>query len=198
MAADRPEGPAPTMSTSRTDILTDNNAHMKKYAALAAVLVLVVASPRAQGRRLITEKDLFKFTWIADPQISPDGAAIAFVRVTVNEKENRYEASVFVVPAASGAAPRPSAGSGGPEPAEGRRLTSGIRDTTPRWSPDGKRVAFVRAVEKDGKPQPAQIYLLQMDGGEARAITDIKTGAGNPVWSPDGARIAFTSATSPA
>ena len=157
---------------------------MKKLAALLVLLVVYAAVPGGQGKRFITEKDLFKFTWIADPQISPDGAAIAFVRVTVNEKENRYETSVFVVPAAGGAAPR--------------RLTSGIRDTTPRWSPDGKRVAFVRAVEKDGKPQPAQIYLLQMDGGEARAITDVKTGAGNPVWSPDGTRIAFTSATSPA
>jgi Tol biopolymer transport system component len=157
---------------------------MKKVHVIALVALLAVAFPGAQGKRFITEKDLFKFTWIADPQMSPDGASIAFVRVTVNEKENRYETSVFVVPAASGAAPR--------------RLTSGIRDTTPRWSPDGKEMAFVRAVEKDGKPQPAQIFLLHMDGGEARAITDSKTGAGNPVWSPDGTRIAFTSATSAA
>src|SRR5580765_6259024 len=148
---------------------------MKKLLVLVSVVALGLASAGAQGRRFITEKDLFKFTWIADPQISPDGAAIAFVRVTVNEKENRYETSVFTVPAAGGAAPR--------------RLTSGIRDTTPRWSPDGKRIAFVRSTEKDGKTQPAQIYLLQMDGGEARAITEIGTGAGNPVWSPDGTRI---------
>src|SRR5262249_39364092 len=114
--------------------------HMKKYAALACVLALVAASPRAQGKRFITEKDLFRFTWIADPQISPDGATVASVRVTVNEKENRYETSLFAVPASGAEAPR--------------RLTSGIRDTAPRWSPDGKRVAFVRAVEKDGKPQP--------------------------------------------
>ena len=77
-------------------------------------------------------------------------------------------------------------------------MTSGIRDTTPRWSPDGRRIAFVRSTEKDGKAQPAQIYLLQMDGGEARAITEIGTGAGNPVWSPDGTRIAFGSSTSAA
>src|ERR1700741_5097974 len=111
---------------------------MKKYAALAAVLVLVVASPRAQGRRLITEKDLFKFTWIADPQISPDGATVAFVRVTVNEKDNRYETALYAVPASGADAPR--------------RLTAGTRDTTPRWSPDGRRLAFVRPSDKD-KPQ---------------------------------------------
>ena len=157
---------------------------MKKVYVLAFAVLLAVAFPGAQGKRFITEKDLFKFTWIADPQISPDGATVAFVRVTVNEKDNRYETSLFAVPAAGGEAPR--------------RLTSGIRDTTPRWAPDGKRLAFVRAVEKDGKAQPGQIYLLQMDGGEARAITDGASGAGNPVWSPDGSRIAFTSATSAA
>ena len=58
---------------------------MKRLTALACLIVVVAASPRAQQRRLITEKDLFKFTWIADPQISPDGSAVAFVRVTVNE-----------------------------------------------------------------------------------------------------------------
>ncbi|HMB82376.1 MAG TPA: hypothetical protein VKI43_20005, partial [Vicinamibacterales bacterium] len=103
---------------------------MKKVCVLACAVLLAIAFPGAQGKRFITEKDLFKFTWIADPQISPDGATVAFVRVTVNEKENRYETSLFAVPASGAAAPR--------------RLTSGIRDTTPRWAPDGTRLAFVR------------------------------------------------------
>jgi dipeptidyl aminopeptidase/acylaminoacyl peptidase len=155
---------------------------MKKGLVLVCVVVLSLASTGAQGKRFITETDLLKFTWIADPQISPDGATVAFVRVTVNSKDNKYETSLFAVPA-SGAEPP-------------RRLTSGTRDTAPRWAPDGKRLAFVRALDKDGKAQPAQLYLLNMDGGEARPITEITTGAGSPVWSPDGARIAFTSATS--
>jgi dipeptidyl aminopeptidase/acylaminoacyl peptidase len=150
-------------------------------AALAFVVVLAVVPTRGQVKRFITEKDLFKFTWIADPQISPDGSTVAFVRVTVNEKENRYETSLFTVPSSGAEAPR--------------RLTSGIRDTTPRWSPDGKRIAFVRAVEKDGKTQPTQVHLLDMAGGEARAITDIASGASNTVWSPDGKTIAFNSST---
>jgi dipeptidyl aminopeptidase/acylaminoacyl peptidase len=171
---------------------------MKKHVPVVCAVVLSLASAGAQGKRFITEKDLFKFTWIADPQISPDGATVAFVRVTVNEKDNRYETSVFAVPAAGGTASGPSAGSARRAPAEGRRLTSGIRDTTPRWSPDGKRLVFARAVEKDGKAQPPQLYLMWMDGGEARAITEQAGGAGNPVWSPDGTYIAFTSATGPA
>lgn len=141
-------------------------------AFFTCALVFTVTTTHGQGKRFITEKDLFKFTWIADPQISPDGSTVAFVRVTVNEKENRYETSLFAAPATGAEAPR--------------RLTSGIRDTTPRWAPDGKRLAFVRSVEKDGKAQPGQIYLLQMDGGEARAITDVTSGAGAPAWSPDG------------
>src|SRR5476649_1271857 len=105
MAADSPDGPAPMMMTSRTDIFVDNIAPMKKVYVLVCALLLAVALPGAQGKRFITETDLLKFTWIADPQISPDGATVAFVRVTVNEKENRYETSLFAVPA-SGAAAR--------------------------------------------------------------------------------------------
>src|SRR5712671_4901071 len=128
-------------------------------AVLACAVVVTAAATHGQTKRFITEKDLFTFTWIADPQISWDGSTVAFVRVTVNEKDNRYETSLFAVPSAGGEAPR--------------RLTSGIRDTTPRWSPDGKRLAFVRAIEKDGKTQPPQLYLMAMDGGEAQAITQV-------------------------
>jgi dipeptidyl aminopeptidase/acylaminoacyl peptidase len=152
----------------------------RSVAALACLLV-IAAAPRAQSRRFITEKDLFAFTWIADPQISPDGSTVVFVRVTVNEKENRYESSLYAVPADQSSAPR--------------RLTSGIRDTAPRWAPDGKRIAFVRAIEKDGKTQPAQLYVLAMDGGEARAVTDLTRGASNPSWSPDGRMLAFNAST---
>jgi len=146
-----------------------------------AVCAALVGTPHAQGTRFITERDLLKFTWIADPQISPDGATVAYVQVTVNEKDNRYETSLFTVPA-SGAAPP-------------KRLTGGIRDNAPRWSPDGKRIVFVRAPEKDGKAQPPQLYLIDLSGGEAHAITSLPRGAGGPVWSPDGRTIAFTAST---
>ena len=54
--------------------------------AAACAVTLTVALPHAAGTRFITETDLYKFTWIADPQISPDGSAVVFVRVVVHEK----------------------------------------------------------------------------------------------------------------
>jgi dipeptidyl aminopeptidase/acylaminoacyl peptidase len=154
----------------------------RTLAAVLVCLVLVPAtSPRAATKRAIAETDLLKFTWIADPRISPDGATVAFVKVVVNEKENRYETALYTVPTSGGAEPR--------------RLTSGIRDTAPRWAPDGSAITFVRSVDKDGKAQPSQIYLLRMDGGEARPLTDLARGANAPEWAPDGKRIAFVAST---
>ena len=152
-----------------------------KHAKLVAALILVTlsATPQAADKRPITEHDLMKFTWIADPQISPDGGTVAFVQVTVNEKDNKYESSLYTVAAAGGTPPL--------------RVTSGVRDTTPRWSPDGKWIAFIRPDEKD----TPQVHLLRMQGGEARALTGLPRGASAPAWAPDGRTIAFSSTTLP-
>jgi dipeptidyl aminopeptidase/acylaminoacyl peptidase len=146
----------------------------------AALLAWAPALPAAE-RRPITETDLFRFVWVADPQISPDGRRVAFVRVAVNKKKDGYDTAVWM------------ASADGNEPP--RAFTSGPLDASPRWSPDGKSIAFTRAVEKDGKPQPAQLYVIPSGGGEARALTDLPKGAAGPEWSPDGATIAFTSTT---
>jgi roadblock/LC7 domain-containing protein len=142
-------------------------------------LALILASLAvAADRRPIADTDLYSFQWIASPRISPDGSRVVFTHVTVNKKHDGYETALWIVSTTAGAA---------------RQLTGGPRDSAPQWSPDGKLLAFVRAVEKDGKPQPAQIYLLAMEGGEARALTDLPKGAAGPVWSPDGRAIAFSS-----
>ena len=154
-------------------------SHRSRHIAALALLALVAAAPAFAQKRGITEKDLFTFVWVADPQISPDGSQVAFVRVTTDEKKDQYESGIWL------------ARTDGSEPP--RKLTGGSRDNTPRWSADGRRLAFVRSVDKDGKPQPAQIFVMSMDGGEARAITEIPRGAGNPQWSPDGRTIAFSS-----
>lgn len=137
----------------------------------------------AAEKRGITEKDLFDFVWIGDPQISPDGARVAFVRVTANEKKTGYDTAIWTVAMA-----------GGEEP---HRLTNGPHDSSPRWSPDGKFLVFSRAAEKDGKSEPPQLAMLPMIGGDAWTFTDLPKGAGAPRWSPDGKTIAFISSSNP-
>src|SRR5580765_8142560 len=130
-------------------------------------VVLFVSSASAVEKRNITEKDLFNFVWIGDPQLSPDGSRVAFVRILVNEKKEGYDTSLWVVATA-----------GGEEP---HRLTSGTRDASPRWSPDGKFIAFVRTTEKEGKPEPGQLCMLPMMGGDAWQFTSLPKGTSNPV-----------------
>src|SRR6478736_7235211 len=156
---------------------------MIRRVAFAFIVAAIAMSTglRGQDRRLITEQDLMKFVWIAEGQISPGARQVIFTRVTINESKDEYETSLWM-----------AAADGSSEP---RQLTSGTHDSSPRWSPDGKSIAFVRATDKDGRLQPPQIFLLALEGGEARPITDVARGAGAPAWSPDGTRIAFSSAT---
>jgi dipeptidyl aminopeptidase/acylaminoacyl peptidase len=145
------------------------------------VAVLCLAAAASGAPRPITETDLYSFRWVADPRVSPGGEArVVFTQVSVNARRDGYNTALWIVPL-SGGAPR--------------QLTAGPHDSSPRWSPDGKRIAFLRAVERDGRPQPPQLFLLSMEGGEGRQITDLPKGVSNPVWSPDGRTIAFSSTT---
>ena len=149
---------------------------MRLRISLLLILVVSVAAPAFAQKRNITEKDLFNFVWIGDPQVSPDGARIAFVRVTVNDKKDGYNTAIWTVQTANG---------------ETRQLTNGPRDATPRWSPDGKYLLFVRAPEVSGRVEPPQLFMLAMGGGEPFQFTTLPRGAGGPQWSPDGKMISF-------
>jgi dipeptidyl aminopeptidase/acylaminoacyl peptidase/tetratricopeptide (TPR) repeat protein len=155
----------------------------RRFAAAVLGLAILLA-PRAvaaAGRRPIAETDLFRFVWIADPQISPDGRQIVFVRVTVNENKEGYDTALWIVPTEGGGPARP--------------FTGGPRDLSPRWSPDGATIAFTRSAEREGQRQPPQIYLISLKGGEAVPLTDLPQGAAGHSWSPDGRTLAFLSTT---
>ena len=149
---------------------------MRLRVSVLLVIVVSLAAPALAQKRSITEKDLFNFVWIGDPQVSPDGSRIAFVRVTVNDKKDGYNTAIWTVTTASG---------------ETRQMTNGPRDTTPRWSPDGNYLVFVRAPEVQGRTEPPQLFMLAMAGGEPFQFTTLPRGAGGPQWSPDGKYIAF-------
>lgn len=120
-------------------------------------------------------EDLARLRSVEDPQPSPDGRHIACVIRGVEMEKNGYRTAIYLFPS-----------DGSP----GRRLTAGPRDSGPRWSPDGSRIAFLRA-EPD---KPPQIHCIDIEGGEARCLTDLKHGADSPAWSPEGKRLAFVAA----
>ncbi len=128
----------------------------------------------AANRRAMTPQDITRIRFVSDPQISPDGRRVAFVVTTLSEGKDQYLSNIWVVETAGG---------------EPRRFTTGPkRDTAPRWSPDGSRLAFISEREVRSK---AQLYVMPADGGEPAKLTDINNGVGHPVWSPDGTRLAF-------
>jgi dipeptidyl aminopeptidase/acylaminoacyl peptidase len=150
---------------------------MRHRALLLLITVTCFFIPAQAQKRNITEKDLFNFVWIADPQVAPDGSRIAFMRVTVNARKDGYDTAIWTVSTSSG---------------ESHQMTAGPRDSSPRWSPDGQYLCFSRAPENNGRVDPPQLFMLSMQGGEAFQFTSVPRGAGNPQWSPDGKMISFS------
>jgi dipeptidyl aminopeptidase/acylaminoacyl peptidase len=155
---------------------------MRVRVSLLLIILVFLAAPALAQKRNITEKDLFNFVWIGDPQVSPDGSRVAFVRVTVNDKKDGYNTAIWTVTTATG---------------ETRQLTNGPRDTSPRWSPDGTYLAFIRAPEISGRVEPPQLFMLAMAGGEPFQFTTLPRGASGPQWSPDGKMIVFYNSATP-
>ena len=144
-------------------------------AVASAAALLAFASPAAAARPM-TIQDLLGSVRVADPQVSPDGRLVAFVRTTTDVTSGKRNADIWVVPAD---------GSGPP-----RLLIGGDKsENTPRWAPDGQHIAFMST--RDGEPQ---IYIANADGSNVRQFTKVAGGVQPPmVISPDGSMIAFVS-----
>ena len=130
-------------------------------------LVLAWAGlPGALGAEPFTATEMMRLKRLADPRISPDGSQVVFVQAGVDLEANRTSSDLWLVPV------------GGGEP---RRITSHpAAEVRPRWSPDGRRIAFVSA--RDGAPQ---VHVLDLTGGEARRVTSLAGGAETVSWVDD-------------
>ncbi len=136
--------------------------------------------------RPIAIDDFMNLRLVSDPQITPGGERVACVVKRIEREKNKYLSQIWVVPT-------------NPEQAGGEARPFTGEDSSafhPRWSPDGKQLAFL----SDRQKPKSQIYLLPSDGGEARALTHLETegGIGGFRWSPDGTKIAFTFRATPA
>lgn len=123
-----------------------------------------------------TVDDLYALSWLEDVRISPDGCFVVYVQVSVDRPNNSYRRALYLISTAGGSP---------------RRFSRGKSDYQPRWSPDGRRLAFV-STRDDEK---GQIYLIDLAGGEAQQLTAMPNGASDPAWSPDGRRLAFIAPT---
>ena len=140
------------------------------WALLLLVPVPAGAVPPAGPERNCTARDLFDLEAAADPQISPDGRWIAYVRRSGDIMTDRFRRSIWLV-----------------DTATGRQMPLARDASQPRWSPTGDRLAYIAAAD-GGRPQ---LYVRWMQSGEAVPITGLGYAPGSVAWSPDGRQIAY-------
>ncbi len=141
---------------------------MKRILLTAFFFALGVFSAYAQST--FTINDLVNVKRVGDPQMSPDGKVVAFTIGVVDKAANRTVTQIFTI---------------GVDGTRQKQISSNPgSSSSPRWSPDGKWLAFVTG---------GQIWVTKPDGTDRKQITKISTGAGGPIWSADGNWIAFGS-----
>jgi len=148
-----------------------------------AFLGVATQGAAAQAPQRFAVADIARIVRLSDPQLSPDGRSIVLVVGRADTVKNAWGYELVLVDVETGA----------------RRALSGERKKvgTPRWSPSGDRLAFTASV-KTGEEEAPQVFILPMNGGEARQVTTAPTGVQQYAWRPDGRDIAYVTADEPA
>lgn len=152
---------------------------MNKCAMLLVAALLFNLSPSSEAKRPMTPEDLYRLKTVSDPRVSPDGAWIAYTVSVPDLEQNSFDSDIWLVRVTGG---------------EPLLLTnSADADHSPRWSPDGKRIAFISS-----RTGTADLFIIAIGGGEARRITHSETDLHAPVWTHDGTHIVCGSRVLPA
>jgi dipeptidyl aminopeptidase/acylaminoacyl peptidase len=151
-----------------------------KWMAAAIVVTVALVWPSgatAQAKRLLTLVDAINVPRVSDPQLSPDGTSVLFVKDEADWKANQRIAHIFRV---------------GSDGSNLIQLTRGDRgESTPRWSPDGKTIALLA---RRGESDVTQLALIPTGAGEARVATKHATAVTAPAWAPSGDAVYFLAA----
>jgi dipeptidyl aminopeptidase/acylaminoacyl peptidase len=145
-----------------------------RITALCLALAFSLSATAMAAPRPVQAEDLFKFTFITGPQISPDGTRVVFTATRLNGPKETYDTNLYLV-AVAGGTPKALGNTG--------------RDGGPVWSPDSRTIVFTRGPAKKG--QRAQLFAYDVASGSVRQLTHLKQGASGAVFSHDGKHLAF-------